>query len=69
MDEGGGVCGTEGVAAAHRQYQFPFDSFLEGEELILPFLQGLVLGDFAVLFGSVLGEGVHLEERGGYEDG
>ena len=69
MDEGGGVCGTEGVAAACCQSQLPFESFVEGEEIILPRLQGLVLGDFAVPFGAVLGEGVRLEERGGCDGG
>ena len=69
VDKGGGVCGTEGVAAACRQSRLPFESFVEEEELILPCLQGLVLGDFAVLFGAVLGEGFCLEERGGYNGG
>ena len=65
MDEGGRVCGTKGVAAARRQYRLPFESFVEGEEVILPHLQGLFFGDFAVPIGAVLGEGVSLEEQGG----
>ena len=59
------MCGTEGVAAARRQSRFPFESFVEGEEVILPHLKGLILGDFAVPFGAVLWEGVRLEEQGG----
>ena len=35
---------------------------MEGEEIILPRLQGLVLGYFVAPFGAVLGEGVSLEE-------
>ena len=65
MDKGGGVCVTEGVAVARRQSRFPFERFVEGEEVILLCLQGLVLEDFAVPFGAVLGEGVRLEERRG----
>ena len=42
---------------------------MEGEEVIFPYLQGLVLGDFAVPFGAVLGEGVHLEELGECDGG
>ena len=61
MDEGDGVSGTEGVTAARRQYQFSFESFLEGEEVILPCFQGLILWDFALPFGAILGERVRLE--------
>ena len=57
MDEGSVVCGTEGVAADRRQSRFPFEIFVEGEEVILPRLQGLVLGDFAIPLGAVLGGG------------
>ena len=65
MDEGGRVCGTKGVATACRQSQLPFESFVEGRKIILPRLQGLVIGDFAVSFGAVLGGVVRLEEQGG----
>ena len=64
MDEGGGVCRSEGVAAACRQSCFLFKSFLEGEEVILPRLQGLVFRYFAVPLGAVLWEGVCLEDQG-----
>ena len=60
MDEGVGVCQTEGVAAARRQSRFPFESFLEGGGVILPRLQGLVFWDSSVPLGEVLGEGVCL---------
>ena len=33
---GGGVCGTNGVAAARHQSRFLFKRFVEGEELVLP---------------------------------
>ena len=36
---------------------------MEGDELILPSLQGLVFWDFAVPLGVVLGEVVLLEEK------
>ena len=65
MDEGGKVCGIKGVATACRQYRLPFDRFVEGEEVILPRLQVLVLWDYSVPLGAVLGEGFRLEERGG----
>ena len=38
VDKGGGVCRTKGVAAARYQSRFPFESFVEGEKLILPCL-------------------------------
>ena len=69
MDEGGGVCVTKGVAAACHQYQFPFKRFVEGEELVLPCLQDLVLGNFAVPFGAILWGGVRLEEQRGCNGG
>ena len=69
MYEGDRVCGTKGVAAAHRQSRFMFEGFVEGEEVITPRLQGLVLGDFPILLGVALGEGVRLEEQGGCDVG
>ena len=69
MGEGGGVCGSKGVAAARRQSHFPFEIFLEGEEVIPPRLQGLVFRDFAVPLGAVLGEVVCLDEKGGCDGG
>ena len=69
VDEDGGVCGSEGVATARRQSPYPSKSFVEGEEVILPRLQGLVLGDFAIPLGAVLGGGARLEELVGCDDG
>ena len=63
------MCGTEGVDAARRQSRLPFESFVKGEEVILPRLQGLVFWDFSVPLGAVLGEGVLLEEQGGCDGG
>ena len=69
VDDDGGVCGSKGAAAACRQYHLPFKILVEGEELILPRLQGLVLRDFFVPLGAVLREGVRLEEQGGCDGG
>ena len=69
MDKSGGVCQTEGVTAARRYSQFLFERFVEEEEVILPCFQGMVLWDFAVPFGAVLGEQVQLEERRGCDGG
>ena len=69
MDKGGGVCGTKGVAAARCWSLFLFERFLEGEEVILPCLHGLVLWYFFVPFGAVLGERVRLEEQRGCDGG
>ena len=69
MDEDGGVCGSEGVAAARCQSRPPSESLVEGEKLILPRLQGLVFREFPVLLGAVLGEGFRLEEQGGCDGG
>ena len=70
MDKDGGVFISEGVSAARYQSRLPFKSRVEGGGgVILPRLQGLVFRDFSVPFGAVLGEGVHLEERGGFDGG
>ena len=63
MDEDGGVCRSKGVSAARCQSCFPFESLVEEEEVILQRLQGLVLRDFTVPLGVVLGEVVLLEEK------
>ena len=61
MDEDGGVCGSEGVDAARRQFRFLFERIVEGEEVILPRLQGLVFQYSAIPLGAALGGGVSLE--------
>ena len=69
VDKVGGVCRTEGVATARHQSRFLFKSFVEGEKVILPCLQDLVLGNFAVPFGAILWGGVRLEEQRGCNGG
>ena len=69
VDEDGGVCGSEGVAADRRQSCLPFKSLVKEEEVILPLLQGMVFWDFSVPFGAALGEGVFLEEQEGCDGG
>ena len=63
VDEDGEVCGSEGFTAARRQSRLLLESLVEGEEVILPRLQGLVFRDFVVPLGAVLGGGVRLEEQ------
>ena len=69
VDGDDGVCGFEGVGADRQQSCLLFKSLVEGGGVILPRLQGMVLWDFAVPLGEVLGEGVRLEEQGGCNSG